>query len=192
VIATIVIDSIRDTIDESPPTNGTTDTSTDKLLEPILILYILLDNITSLSDSNPPEQIVSNNCTISTIEVSAISTIPPSDKSISSPSLDKQSPLAEPGIAANTEATTNSPLLEVDISVEQLVLDVSSTLLERVLVLLKIQDTDCIDNSILLGKYRLLTNTDPIASTRIITSIGINCINSIFLSLALVLEIKKR
>ena len=36
----------------------------------------------------------------------------------------------------------------------------------------------------------MLTNTNPIASTRIITSIKMDCVNRVFLSLALALEIE--
>jgi hypothetical protein len=148
--------------------------------------------VTSLSDSNPPEQTVSNNCTISTIEVSAISAIPPGDSSIDSRALDKQPPPTERSGAVSTEATTNSSPPEVDTSVKRAVLDESGASLEHVLVVLKMQNTDCIEDSILPGEYGLLTNTDPMAGTRIITSIGMNCVNSVFLSLASALEIEKR
>ena len=192
MLATTVIDGVRDTINEFPPTNGATDASTDEPPEPISTPHKPLDNVTSPSDSNPPEQIVSNNRTTSTMEISAISATPSSDRSIGGPSLDEQSPPAELGVAVNTEATTNSPPLEVDASVERSVLDASGASLERVLASLKTQDTDRIDNSTLLGEYGLLANTDPIAGTRIVTSIGMNCVNSVFLSLASALEIEKR
>jgi hypothetical protein len=59
-------------------------------------------------------------------------------------------------------------------------------------VALKTQNTDRIEDSVLPGEYGLLTNTDPMAGTRIITSIGMNCVNSVLLSLASALEIEKR
>ena len=192
MIATTAGDAARVTIDESPPTNNVTDASIDGSPEPISTSYKLPDNVTSPNDSNPPEQITSSDHTVSTTEVSAISAIAASDHSIDGPVLDEQSPPTEPGVAVSTEATTNSSLPELDTSVKRPVLDESGASLESVLVTLKTRNTDRIENSVLPGKYGLLINTDLIAGTRIITSIGMNCVNCVFLSLASVLEIEKQ
>lgn len=141
MIATTAVDGIRDTTDKSPPMNGATDTSADRSPELISTPYKLYNNNTSPGNSNCPEQIISHNRTVSTVEVSAIFAIPPGDSSIGSPALDKQSPPTKLGIVLSTEAS-NSFLPEVDTSVKQSVLDESGASLEHVLMTLKPQNND--------------------------------------------------
>ena len=187
--ATTVVDAVRDIIDESPPTNAAADTSTDGPPGLISASHQPPDNATSPGDSHPPEQTTSNDQAVTTVEAPAISV---GDSSINGPALDEETPPTEPGVAVSTGAITNSPPPEVHTSVKRLVLDESGASLESVLAALKTQNTERIETSVLQGKYAVLTNTDPVASTRIITSIGMNCINIVFLSLASALEIEKR
>jgi hypothetical protein len=189
VNATTVVDAVRDIIDESPPTNAAADASTDGPPGLISASHQPPDNATSPGDSHPPEQATSNDQAATTVEASAISA---SDSSMNGPALDKETPPTEPGVAVSTGAITNSPPPEVHTSVKRPVLDESGASLESVLAALKTQNTERIETSVLPGEYAVLTNTDPVASTRIITSIGINCVNSVFLSLASALEIEKR
>jgi hypothetical protein len=190
MIATAAVDGVTSATDESPPTNGAADASTDESPEPSSTPNKPPDKTTSPSDSNPPEQSIGNDCTALIAEVSATSVIPPGDSSIGGAPLDEQSPPTKPGVAVNTEANSHSSPPEVDTSLRRS--DESGTSLERVLVALKTQDTDRVENSVLPGQYGLLTNTDPMAGTRIITSIGMNCVNSVFLGLASALEIERQ
>lgn len=72
------------------------------------------------------------------------------------------------------------------------VLDGSRASLESVLVALKTQNTERVENSVVPGEYGVFTNIELVALMRTITSIGVNCTKSVFLGLALVLEIKIR
>ena len=187
--ATTVVDAVRDIIDESPPTNAAADTSTDGPPGLISASHQPPDNATSPGDSHPPEQATSNDQAATTVEASAISV---GDSSTNGPALDEETPPTEPGVAVSTGAFTNSSPPEVHTSVKGPVLDESGASLESVLAALKTQNTERIETSVLPGEYAVLTNTDPVASTRIITSIGMNCVNIVFLSLASALEIEKR
>ena len=183
------MDAVGDNIDESPPTTVAIDPSADGPPEPISTPNKPPDNMTFPGDSYTPKQTICSNQTVNTIEVSAISA---GNGSISGSALDEETPPTEPGIAVSTGAIPNSSPPEVYRSMKRPVLDESGSSLESVLEALKTQSTKHIENSLLPGEYALLTNADPMAATRIITSIGMNCVNSVFLSLASALEIEKR
>jgi hypothetical protein len=53
------------------------------------------------------------------------------------------------------------------------------------------QNTVCIANSTVLGKFNVLTNTKPKVFSRIITRIRMKCVNSNLTSLASALLIKQ-
>lgn len=98
---------------------------------------------------------------------------------------------SEPSIKDCVETTTNSLLLNEHTNVKRLVLNELGNLLEDVLEALKTQNTNYIADSAVLGKYAVLTNTDPIVFARIITSIRMKCVDSNLKILASMLEIKK-
>jgi hypothetical protein len=100
-------------------------------------------------------------------------------------------PATDPG-ADYIETTTGSLLPNELIDIQRSVLDESSNSLEIVLEALKTQKTDCIANSTVPGTCSMLTYTDPAVFARLITSIGINCVDSNFAILASALEIEKQ
>lgn len=187
--ATAVVDAAGDVIDESPPTNAATDASPDEPPQPIPTSHEHPDNATAPSGSNSHKQNIGNDQAVITVEASAISV---SDGSVNSPTVNEETHSIEPGISVITGAITNSSPQEVRTSVKRPVLDESGASLGSVLETLKTQNTERIASSVLPGEYIVFTNTDPVASTRIITSIGTNCVNSVFLSLASAMETEKR
>ena len=57
---------------------------------------------------------------------------------------------------------------------------------------LKAQNTDREANSVVSDKYSEVTSTNPMVFVRIVSGILVNCVSSIFPSLASALEIEKR
>jgi hypothetical protein len=90
-----------------------------------------------------------------------------------------------------SETTTDSLPTNKHTYVKQSVLDESSSTLENVLEALKTQNTDYIADSAVPDKCTVLTNTEPIVFTRIVSGIGMKCVNYNLTSLASVLEIEK-
>jgi hypothetical protein len=90
------------------------------------------------------------------------------------------------------ETTTSSLPPNELINTKRSVLDESSDSLEIILEALKTQNTDRIANSTVPDTCAILTNTEPAIFARIITSIGINYVESNFMILTSILEIEKQ
>jgi hypothetical protein len=80
---------------------------------------------------------------------------------------------------------------KVHVNIRRQVLDESGHSREAVLEALKSQNTDRIANSAVPGTCGILTNTEAAVSARIITSIGMNCVESNRSVLASALELEK-
>lgn len=98
---------------------------------------------------------------------------------------------SEPSIANCIETTTGSLPPNEPANAKLAVLDELGNSLEIVLEALKTQNTDRIADSAVPGKCAVLTNTEPMVFARIITSIGMNCVDSNLTILASALEIEK-
>ena len=96
----------------------------------------------------------------------------------------RDTPTSEPSITNCTETTTVSLLPNEHTNVKRSVLDESSNSLENVLQALKTQNTNHIADSVVLGKCAMLSSTKIVVFARIVTGIGMNCVNSNLTSLA--------
>jgi hypothetical protein len=75
--------------------------------------------------------------------------------------------------------------------IKRSVLDEYSGSFEDTIKALETENTDRIPDSSVPGTYAALTNTDPMVFAKIITSIGMNCVEENFTTLASALEIEK-
>jgi hypothetical protein len=183
---TAAVGTIRNTVDESPSSNAATDALTEALQQ-------RANNATSLGSSPksyPSDQPISNSPAVTTVEMLAVSATN-STNSEPAPALEGTPP-SEPGVSACPRAILTSPPSDGHTSVKRAILDESGSSLQSVLKALKMQNTERITDSEVPGKYAVLTGTDSVAVARIITSIGMNCVNSTLVSLTSALEIEKR
>jgi hypothetical protein len=185
----ITVDGIRDTIDESSNSNAATNVLAEVIQEP-------LNNVTSAGLSTNFylfDKPLSNSPTAeSTTEMTAMSVKDYSNTETALCTVGKDTSTSKPSITDCTKTATSSLLLNKHTNVKQSVLDKSSNSLENVLKTLKTQNTNCIADSVVPGKCAVLTNTRSMVFARIITGIGMNCVNSNLTSLASVLEIEKK
>jgi hypothetical protein len=102
-------------------------------------------------------------------------------------------PAGEPRLTDGIETTilTSSLPRNEDINTRRSVLDEAGNSLETVLEALKTQDTDRLADSAVPSTCAALTNTDPIVFARIISTIGINCVETNRTILASALEVEK-
>jgi hypothetical protein len=140
--------------------------------------------------ANPsPVLLLSDSSTdVTTAEAATIS---PSNTSNNETAPQGDAPPIEASTADCVEMTAASPRTNEHTSVKRPVLDESGSSLETVFMTLKTQNTDRIPDFVVSDKYSELTNTDSMTFVRIISGIGMNCVNSILASLASALEVEK-
>jgi hypothetical protein len=181
---TTTVDSVRDTTDEPSNSNPDANAPSEAIQEPVDKTASIAPPTDSSLFGKPP----SNNPIAETTTMSA------EDYSNNTTALyttGGNAPTSDP-VSDCIETTTGSLAPNELINIRQSVLDKSSNSLEIILEALKTQNTDRIANFTVPGTYTVLTHTDPAVFTRIITSIGINYIESNFAILASVLEIEKQ
>ena len=99
-------------------------------------------------------------------------------------------PASDPGADCIETATSSLPPNEL-INTKRPILDEPGNSLETVLEALKTQNTDRIADSAVPGKCTMLTSTEPMDFPKIISGIGINCVDNNLMILASALEIEK-
>jgi hypothetical protein len=178
------VDAVRDTIDESPCSNAAIDAPAEVVQD--------ANNLTStdpLTTSYPYDQPISNSLiAIATVEVTTTSAAHHSNNETE---FRDDPPSSEPSIPGSTGAIHDSLPQQEHTNVKRPVLDESGSSLERVLEALKSLNTDRITDSAIPGKYTMLTDTDPTVFSKIISTIGKNCVQSSLTSLASALAIEK-
>jgi hypothetical protein len=149
------------------------------------------DNTTLTSRSANPSPILplsDSSTDVTTVEAATIS---PSDTSNNETVPQGVAPPIEASSADCVKMTVASPRPNEYTSVKRPVLDESGSSLESVFIALKTQNTDRIPDFVISDKYSELTKTDSMTFVRIISGIGLNCVNSILVSLASALEVEK-
>jgi hypothetical protein len=125
---------------------------------------------------------------VAAVEIAAVSS---RDGSSNLPAPQGEAPPVEPSATDCIEMTPTSQPPNEHTNGKRPVLDESGNALESVLAALKAQNTDRVANSLVSDKYSELS-FDAIAFAKIISGIAVNCVASIFASLASALEIEKR
>ena len=165
----------RNPVDQSSTSNATINVPTE------LVQGTIDDPISTdpLAASYPSNQ------SITTAEATTASTAGPPNNETESHSAHPP----EPRIPDSIETISSS--LPNEYNVKRPVLDESGSSLKSVLDALESLNTDTITNCAIPGKYDMLTNTDPAVFAKIISSVGINCVQSCFASMASALVIEK-
>ncbi|KAH8782067.1 hypothetical protein BGZ57DRAFT_1003268 [Hyaloscypha finlandica] len=157
-----VVDGVRDMTDESPDSDPAINTLSEVTQEPVnKTASIAPPTNSSLFDKPPSNSPIAE----TTIGTTAISAEDYSNNMTALYTTRGDAPISDP-ITDCIETTTGS-------------LPPNK------------QNTDRIANSTVPGTCTVLTHTDPAVFARIITSIGINCVESNFAILASILEIEK-
>ncbi|PVH67948.1 hypothetical protein DL98DRAFT_599954 [Cadophora sp. DSE1049] len=181
----MAVDGVRDTTDKFPNSDPATNAPSEVIQKPV-------NKATSAAPSTLFEKPPSNNPIAET--TTGTTTVSAEDHSNNTTALytaGGDAPTSDPG-ADCIETTTCSLPPNEPINTKRSVLDESSNPLEIVLEALKTQNTHRIANSTVPGTCTVLTHTDPAVFARIITSIGMNCVDSNFAILASALEIEKQ
>lgn len=97
----------------------------------------------------------------------------------------------ESGVGAYTETLTETATTKGQSHINRLVPDECGGSYEDAIEALETENTDRIPDSSVPGTYDALTNTDPVVFAKIITSIGMNCVEENFATLSSALEIEK-
>jgi hypothetical protein len=182
------LDTCRDPVGGSPTSNAVTDVPTGVVRGPT-------DDPTSagpLTHSSPLAHqatlSISDSLTgVTPDEATAIST---TDVPNNETELQQDSSLGEPNIP-NSIKTTYGSLPNEHTTEKRPVLDESGISLESVLGALESLNTDRITDSAVAGKHAIHTNIDPAVFARIISTIGMNCVQSSPTNLASALAIEK-
>jgi hypothetical protein len=180
--------TVTDTTDESANSEAVTNALAKVIQEPV-------NNATSAglpSNSDPFGKPINNSATAKTsMEMTAMSANKHSNDATAPHTAGEDAPRSKLGIKDCVETTADSLPMNKHTDVKRLVLNELGNSLEDVLEALKTQNTDCIADSAVLGKYAVLSNTDPIVFARIVTGIGMKCVDSNLKILASALEIEK-
>ena len=179
--------AVAESTDESANSEAATKAPAEIIQEPV-------NNATSAeppTNSDLFDKPISNGAAAeATTDTTAMSANEHSNNATAPHSAGEHTPRSEPGINDCMETTTDSPPIE-HTNVKRSVLDESGNSLEDVLEALKTQNTDRIPDSAVPGKYAVLINTDLMVFARIITGIGMKCVDSNLKILASALEIEK-
>ncbi|KAG4434968.1 hypothetical protein IFR05_009549 [Cadophora sp. M221] len=166
---TTAVDAVRDTTDQASDNHTRTRSPKEALQEPV-------QNTTSANTVATPLAVES----LSTTANKMIATAGEDHKDTNNTA------------KGNHKRSTIEYLApKVHVNIRRQVLDESGHSCEAVLEALKSQNTDRIANSTVPGTCGILTNTEPAVSARIITSIGMNCVESNRSVLASALNLEK-